>query len=513
MLVLVGYCQKYKMAKEEIFELFIIMKEVIKMGERHIIERRAISDAILKGSRFLLSVQNDDGGIEFEDEKSERSGIWVTAEALEFFLTSQIVSITVYEKVMNMIGFLLNTQNDNGSWNMLVSLKDSDYDNSSIIATGHCLYVLRLAISDDYMPEIAKINEAILKAEKWLLAQKIEKNKKIYWAENAKKNANPDKDMISRMEVIFTSYYALLGILSSYGKFDEHRLLNKSEKNILKKILFFFEEEAKWFIDQYQSKVKNLAQVELAKILSTFSRITNAIFLLNAELGNDSFEQFKEGLLSVISSSQKNACFTSTISVGTLDDAGGFTKIYNNNTPFDVGMALLRLEDGIDTIVSILDEYLINQMSDGSWYLNFTESYKVKTWSTAEALICLEQVFEKYDLVSMGDMETYWKKRISNIQEKLNKEKNEKEDLKIERDRLTERFEKMRIKSRVFMILLAVILIAGGCFCVKWITNPENAGSSTYNLLAIIVIPFIIGTLANPFWNWLVSIIHKNPKQ
>lgn len=483
------------------------------MTEHHTIERRAISDAILKGSSFLLSVQNEDGGIEFEDERSERSGVWVTAEALEFFLSSQIVPITVCEKVIGMINFLLKTQNADGSWNMLATAENTSLDKSSIITTGHCVYVLRLAISDEYMPEADKINTAILKAEKWLLAQKIEKNKKIYWAEDAKKGANPDKDVITRMEVVFTTFYALMGLLPNTNGFGKHQTLSKEKKDILRKVAFCFEEEAKWFIKQYQNQVKILSQLELAKILSTFSRITNAVFLLDNELGDNSFMRVKDGLLGVISNGRENAYFTTPISVGTLNDAGGFTKIYNNNTPFDVSMALLRLEDDVDTIISLLSEYLNNQMSDGSWYLNFSETYKIKTWTTAEALICLEQAFEKYDIIATVGMETYWKQRVSDVQIQLEQAINEKEALEVVRADLSEKLAKAKVKGRIFTILIIIMTFLGGGLVIKWITDPANAGSSTYNLFAIIIIPFIIGILANPFWNWITSLIHQNTKQ
>ena len=483
------------------------------MTEHHIIERRIISDAVLKGSNFLLNMQNEDGGIEFEDEKSERSGIWVTAEALEFFLSSQIVPITICEKVIGMINFLLNTQNTDGSWNMLAPTGNNSSDNSSIIATGHCIYVLRLAISDAYMPQAGKIDKAILKAEEWLLDQKIEKNKKIYWAEGAKKEANPDKDAITRMEVVFTSFYALMGLISNANGFGKHRPLSKAKKNILKKIAFCFEEEAKWFINQYQSKVKALSQQELAKILSTFSRITNAIFWLDNELDDNSFERVKDGLLTVISNGRENGCFTTPISVGTLDDAGGYNKIYNNNTPFDVSMALLRLEDDVETIVMLLNEYLNNQMSDGSWFLNFSETYKIKTWSTAEALICLEQAFEKYDIIATVSMEKYWQQKISEVQSRLEQVNNEKQTLEAEKDVLSKKLTKAKEKGRVFTILIIVMVIVGGILAVKWLTDPANAGSSTYNLFALFIIPFAIGILVNPFWNWLAGIIHQNSKQ
>lgn len=483
------------------------------MTELNKIKRQEILDAVLKGSKFLLSVQNEDGGIEFEDENSERSGIWVTAEALEFFLSSQIVPITIYDKVIRMIKFLLTTQNADGSWNMLTPAKDSPLESSSIISTGHCIYVLRLAISDEYMPEADKINTAISKAEKWLLSQKIEKNKKIYWAEGASKGANPDKDVSTRMEVVFTSYYALMGLLPNANGFGASHSSSKSKKDILKKVEFCFEEEAKWFVNQYQSQVKKLSQFDLAKILSTFSRITNAIYLLDAELGDNSFKRVKNGLLAVIANSRKNACFTTPITVGTLSAASGFTKVYNNNTPFDVSIALLRLEDDVETVATLVNEYLNSQMSDGSWYLNFSESYKIKTWTTAEALICLEQTFEKYDLVVTDSLAMSWRQQISDMQNQLSQVNNDNETLRNKVAELSNQLSKAKVTSKIFKILVVVMLVVGCILAIRWITDPANAGSSIYNLFAIFIIPFVIGVLTNPLWNWLSTYFHKNTRQ
>lgn len=489
------------------------------MSEFPTIERRTISDAILKGTKFLLSVQNDDGGIEFEDEKSERSGIWVTAETLEFFLTSQVVPITICEKVIDMINFLLNTQNVDGSWNMLVPTEQAKQDSGSIITTGHCIYVLRLAISDEYMPETDRISNAILKAEKWLLNHKIEKGKKIYWVDGANVSATPDKDVTSRMETIFISFYALMGLVPSTNGFGKSQSLSTSTKYILKKVAFFFEEEAKWFINQYQNNAEIIPQSEYPKILSTLSRITNAIFTLDNVLSNNLLMQVKDGLLSIISRGRENACFTTTISIGTLNDPNEFNKTYNNNTPFDVSMILLKLEDKVQLIVSILKEYIDNQMSDGSWFLNFCETYKVKTWTTSEALMCLEQAFEKYDIIATDGIEKYWKQKVSNIHTQLEEVENEKNDLMNNNEELCNKIKKIETKGKVFTVIIFSALIVGCFLGVKWIMDPTNTEKPVYILLVTIIIPIVIGVLSVPLWNlfvklWngLINIIHKNIK-
>lgn len=484
------------------------------MSDFPIIERKAISDAILKGTSYLLSVQNDDGGIEFEDDNSERSGIWVTAEALEFFLTSQVVPITICEKIIDMINFLLNTQNADGSWNMLVQAKQATaQDSPSIITTGHCIYVLKLAISDKYMPQAAIINSAILKAERWLLNHKVEKGKKIYWVDGANINANPNKDVTARMETIFVSFYALMGLVPCTNGFGMLQSLSTSTIDILKKVKFFFEEEAEWFIDQYQNKKETISQSEYSKILSTLSRITNAIFMLDSVLNNNYLNQVKNDLLSVISNGRKNACFTTTISIGTISDPNEFTKTYNNNTPFDVSMILLKLEDDVQLIISILKEYINNQMSEGSWYLNFSEVYKIKTWTTAEALICLEQAFEKYDIIVTDAIEKYWKQKVFSIDTQLKKAEDEKSCLEKENRELCDIIEKDKIRNKLFTILIFIAIVAGLILGIKWIIDPANSEKPIYAFWANFILPIALGILSGLISNWFFNIYHKYKKQ
>ena len=49
---------------------------------------------IIKGAEYLFLLQNNDGGIKYENASTPCSGIWVTAEALEFLLSSKNVPIT-----------------------------------------------------------------------------------------------------------------------------------------------------------------------------------------------------------------------------------------------------------------------------------------------------------------------------------------------------------------------------------------------------------------------------------
>lgn len=235
--------------------------------------------------------------------------------------------------------------------------------------------------------------------------------------------------------------------------------------------------------------------------------------MLDSVLNNNYLNQVKNDLLSVISNGRKNACFTTTISIGTISDPNEFTKTYNNNTPFDVSMILLKLEDDVQLIISILKEYINNQMSEGSWYLNFSEVYKIKTWTTAEALICLEQAFEKYDIIVTDAIEKYWKQKVFSIDTQLKKAENEKSCLEKENRELCDIIEKDKIRNKLFTILIFIAIVAGLILGIKWIIDPANSEKPIYAFWANFILPIALGILSGLISNWFFNIYHKYKKQ
>ena len=121
-----------------------------------------VERAIIKGAEYLFLLQNNDGGIKYENASTPCSGIWVTAEALEFLLSSKNVPITAFNKIAPMLDFIVRTQAHDGSWSILPNeIGISDIYNPSSIATGHCIYALKLAFVGNYL---GKNNQKIKKA-------------------------------------------------------------------------------------------------------------------------------------------------------------------------------------------------------------------------------------------------------------------------------------------------------------------------------------------------------------
>ena len=107
-----------------------------------------IVGAIKKGADYLFLQQNPDGGIKYQDEKSTKSGIWVTAESLEFFLSSKNIRMTAYEKVSRMLDFIIRSQDKVGAWSVIPNDEGvTDSNALSAITTGHCVYVLKMALA------------------------------------------------------------------------------------------------------------------------------------------------------------------------------------------------------------------------------------------------------------------------------------------------------------------------------------------------------------------------------
>ena len=103
-----------------------------------VFNRKNIIKSINKGAYYLMNMVNDDGGVKFEDESSVTSGAWVTAEVLEALLSSTVLPLPSYKYIEPMIGFLVQSQNEDGSWNVLIAPKMREQP--SPISTGHCTY-------------------------------------------------------------------------------------------------------------------------------------------------------------------------------------------------------------------------------------------------------------------------------------------------------------------------------------------------------------------------------------
>ena len=326
------------------------------------------------------------------------------------------------------------------------------------------------------------MRNAIKKGELWLRNNRKETDGVCYWGSDS---SEPQGDLGQRMECIFTSYYAVKGFLNP----DDYEEDNNVDPIIISKTVTFFNQQADFFINEYASKIDTLTFGDFAKISSTICRIARGLFYLGDKLSQNR----RDGLKKLLESCSKNPFMTSSIRVSD-DLAKQYTATYNNNTPFDMAIALIILETNIITISKILDEYLNQQDSDGFWYLNFSSAYDIKTWSTAEALLVLEKAFEKYNDIA-----------LENEKDRIEEEKTQ---TLLQIKTLKEKNNSLKLNASFAIIVSSVLSIVGIVAILRWMneTPKENRNGTWDNFLELIVIPLIVNCLSN-IWVFFKNII------
>ncbi|MBQ4443497.1 MAG: terpene cyclase/mutase family protein [Alphaproteobacteria bacterium] len=457
------------------------------------LESKKIENAIKRGANYLFLMQNPDGGIKYQDEKSTKSGIWVTAEALEFFLSSKVIQMTAYEKVVRMIDFIVKTQDKDGAWSVIPNdVGMSDDKELSAITTGHCVFVLKMALVGGNIESGKRIKElrnAIKKGEAWLRQHKREANGLCYWGSDS---SEPQGDLGQRMECIFMSYYAVKGFLNP----DDYAEDENDDQIIIARVVAFFNQQADFFINTYAAKINTLTLGDFAKISSTICRILRGLFYLGANISHER----REGLKKLLESCSKSPLMTSSIRVSDAL-ARQYTATYNNNTPFDMAIALIILETNITTISEILNEYLNHQDSEGFWYLNFSDAYDIKTWSTAEALLVLEKAFNKYNYIALDNEKQFFEEEKKNILHQI--------------ESLEKKNNSLRTSALIAIIISIALSVMGIIAIAIWsgLTPEENKNKILTYVLDILIVPLVINILSSVIMALKNSDIIKSNNQ
>ena len=457
-----------------------------------------VERAIIKGAEYLFLLQNNDGGIKYENASTPCSGIWVTAEALEFLLSSKNVPITAFNKIAPMLDFIVRTQAHDGSWSILPNeIGISDIYNPSSIATGHCIYALKLALVGNYLGKNnQKIKKAIENGETWLRKNKTEKDGMNFWGVKSTQETHsatdPNKDEVHRMEYIFTTFYAVMGLLNPLGYPED----NGDDQTIIRKTISFMNAQADFFINTYSSTISHLDLGVFAKVSSTICRIVCGLNLMNADIPDDR----KNGLKNLLLSCAQSPFMTSSININ-IDTAKQYHSTYNNNTPFDMANALLCLGEGAESISNIIHKYLEFQQSEGFWYLNFGSSYSVTTWTTSEALIILERALNKYNLIE-----------LANTRKLINEEK-EKTNTKI-RD-LEDKNTSLKRNALIAIIISIILSVLGIVAIAVWsgLTPEENKNKVLAYILDVLLVPLAVNILSSVIMALRNSDIIKSNKQ
>lgn len=463
----------------------------------------ALENSILKGAKFLLDLQNSDGGIKLEDENSDISGIWVTAETLEFFLQSRVLPMTCYEQVKKMIIFILDCQKENGAWPVLTKTSSN-----STVTTGHSVYVLKLALCGGFVENEleSQIRQAIKKGEEWLRDNVANRTSIAFWgAENkVNKSLNPNKDESSRMEFVFTTYYAIIGLL------DPALYSGRSaiDINIIKKVYRFFSDQAQWFVNKYTSiaNIDKLQISDFAKIASTICRVINGLMLIDNDISSTTLN----GLKKILELCNKSSYMTTSISINT-QKVGSSAETYNNNTPYDMGMALVNLHTDAKFIEEIVQEYIDHQETEGYWFLNFSSSYKWNTWPTAEALIFLEMAAKKYDDIRNTEIMVASKKNVEELERQIIQIKQEYDNHIAEIETTNEQHlaeinvtynKKIKNERSHTLFLTIVSCVLSVLLCIDLIYTGQQINKSNSiaaGILNTLIIPLIVNVCYDIF--------------
>jgi len=461
------------------------------MSDFESLDIKQIEASIIKGAKYLLQSVNVDSGIKDEDEKSNYSGIWVTAEALEFFFTTRILPIVSYSKIEPILKFLLTQQNRNNGSYTILSQNAKQKQEASTVSTGHCVYVLKLAVCGNFLNDSLKqkVLKAIEKGEQWLHSCCIEKDGYAFWGTKEIESCDPYIDERSRIEYIFDTYYSIMGLVSPLNYGGNSQI----NKDLIHKTKCFFREQADWFLKKYltifsdDSENNELPNVA---IVSTFCRFVNVSNYLGESVFDD---DVAEKIKQVISMHLSNPFSTTRIQVDNHEN-GDRGLTYVNNTPFDIGMALINTQTNINTIQRIIRKYLKMQNSvEGYWYLNFDNSYKIKTWSTTEALLVLDKAACLYKFLKLEEQQRINEAKCNEVKLEVNKEK---EKLKIKEDNLNKENKKLRV-ILLISVIFSIVFALGVCIGIAYyISLPENKEKTISGILGYIFFPALFSVIS-----------------
>lgn len=453
--------------------------------------REIIKTSIENGAKYLIFSQNEDGGIKWRDHSTEGSdsGIWVTAEALEFFLTSKTIPFAMHKKIEKMINFLLETQADDGCWSVLPKENDgkSTIKEASAIATGHCTYVLKLAMIGNY-DESKRIKDAIRKGEDWLRRSCVERDGFAFWETKPSQRKNeidPNQNEGSRMQFILTTFYAVFGLVNPKGYPED----SDKDRMLITKTIRFFNEQANYFIHTYKIDIERL-KTQYAKVASTLCRIVNGLYLLKATIADSTKADLKL-LLQVCPDP-----FTTSNIIMHIANVRQYAPAYNNNTPFDMAQALINLETGAEELKHIMSAYIDKQTAEGFWYLNFSDTYTVTTWSTSEALLVLEQALDRYGFIEYEEAKKELSQEKLNVQAAVSEEK--ERHGRINRA-LTEKNDKLRHRALFAMIVSIVLSIVGILAIAFWTAYTPDANPVLKTILEALIAPLAVNILSSVF--------------
>ena len=354
---------------------------------------------IVKGVRFLLGIQNSDGGIP-ATKPGDVSGCWTTGQSIEAFIITPYYPLEQISHVMRMVQFLIDSQikgedpelreigrfqteqvenqvhsttqknpaKDQGSWPLVVGGKSG-----STMATGHCVAALALAekVFNSQDPLIRGIVDSKERGVQWL---HLHRNSDGGWG------VEPNGSEEGRESRMVSTVYALRGYFGCGYTAENSKDIREGVQYIVDSV----NEDGGWGKKVGEaSDPSNTARAVIALIRS-------GVYASNSRIISNALKYIK-------SAKPKEGLWKLQTETYIVKGAPGQT-IYNSNSPYDVLESFLRAGINNENVKELIGWYVQHQEDDGRWHLGSTgkKVEDISTWSTNEAIQVLDLACEKH---------------------------------------------------------------------------------------------------------------------
>lgn len=344
---------------------------------------------IREGIRFILSIQNPDGGIPV-NKPNDLSGPWTTAEAVETLIIAPYTPKNELNRIREMVEFILSTQIVNGrntSDEIDSNLDSSNTDltksgywpftvkgsRASTMATGHCVAALALAenIFDNDEQLRSRINQSKSLGINWL---REHQNHNGGWG------VEPEAGSEGQESRTVSTVYALRGFIRSDYTSENSKIVRDGVNYLYNAV----NEDGGWGYKQ--------------NVGSDPSNTARAVrTLIRSGEYNPNQTIITEGIKYITTSKPSDGLWETERESYMVDDSTGHT-VYHSNTPYDVLEAYLLAGYRGEEVDETIRWFLNNQEDDGRWYFGTTD-YKdedISTWTTNGAIYVLDMACDKY---------------------------------------------------------------------------------------------------------------------
>lgn len=365
---------------------------MLNTEELEVLKRNTYA-TILNATKFMIHHGMDLKGTKVRSTapKIEKYGIWPTTEFLEFLLTNKELPTTqkIVDLIEGMVGFIIDKYNPKEKkW----PLTDADGSIASAITAGHCIYVLKLYISRQFVEhkKTESIKQIIKEAEETLIADcRIDGSWKI--TEN---DYTLDTELNEGR--LFYTHNAWFGIKRVNGYSDDLPTL----PDVREKLAGYVIDTANKLLVKLNSEsVKN----NVSMISDSICSMARAIQILNDYEDANCIEKKKElcnAILEIVEHEGKikedvlKNLFELPSSVDILELPNTVYNKFSNNVPFDLYFAIKDEPNCTEVVRTIIKWYLAKVNRDSNcWFFLGT---RMNTWPTCEALLVLSNAHASF---------------------------------------------------------------------------------------------------------------------